>query len=189
VAELLWSVAWETDLDDAEHEPVASLLARAYPTEAHRLVGGRSWTGARPELRVVGRAAGEPVAHAGVIRRFLRAGPGGGGPGADVLVGHVGLVAVDPARHGSGLGRALMTQVVATLVGLDVPFGFLTCGPDVEGFYRAAGWTRLPDIAVRMVTIDDRTLTAHDPAMVHPAGRHLADWPAADVLAQDGRGL
>jgi nodulation protein A len=187
VEHLRWSVTWETDRDGAEHPQLARLLARAYPGEAARLAGSRSWTGARPELRVVGRDGEVPVAHAGVVRRFLRA--VGAGPGADVLVGHVGLVAVDPERHGRGLGRALMTQVVDTLVGLDVPFGFLTCGPDVEGFYRAAGWTRLPGVAVRMVTIDDRTETSREPVMVHAAGRPLDDWPAADVLAQDGQGI
>lgn len=188
MTELVWSVSWETDLDDVEHEPLTALLARAYPAETDRLVGGRSWTGARPELRIVARDGGVPVAHAGIIRRFLRADPHHG-PGRDVLVGHVGLVAVDPDQHRGGVGRALMAQVVDTLVGLDVPFGFLTCGPDVEGFYRAVGWTRLPGVAVRMVSIDDRVVTDQDPAMVHAAGRPLTDWPAASVLAQDGRGI
>jgi nodulation protein A len=184
--DLTWSVSWETDLDDADHPALAGLLACAYPGEAHRFGAGHSWTGARPELRVVARRADAPVAHAGLIRRFLRAVPEDG-PVHEVLVGDVGLVAVDPDQHGRGLGRALLTRVVEVLVGLDTPFGFLTCGPDVEGFYRAAGWTRLDDVAVRTITLDHRTVTDHDPAMVHPAGRPLADWPPGGTVARDGQ--
>lgn len=184
--DLTWSVSWETELDDAEHPALAGLLARAYPHEAHRFGAGWTWTGARPELRVVARRTGVPVAHAGIIRRFLRALPDEG-PAREVLVGDVGLVAVDPDQHGRGLGRALLARVVETLVGLDTPFGFLTCGPDVEGFYRAAGWTRLDDVAVRTITLDHRGVTDHDPAMVHAAGRPLADWPAGRTVARDGQ--
>ncbi|WP_328305413.1 GNAT family N-acetyltransferase [Actinomycetospora sp. NBC_00405] len=183
MTDLTWSVSWETELDDAAHGALAALLARAYTAEADRFTDGRSWVGARPELRVVARAGETPVAHAGVIRRFLRALP----DGPDVLVGDVGLVAVDPDRHGSGLGRELMARVVATLVDLDIPFGFVSCGPDVEGFYRAAGWTRLPGVSVRLIDTHHRTRVDPGPAMVHAVGRPLSAWPAATVLARDGQ--
>jgi len=186
VTEPSWSVSWESDLPGALHGPLAVLLARAYPAEAPRFADGRSWAGARPELRVVAHDASGPVAHAGVVRRFLRVIPEEG-QAHDVLVGDVGLVAVDPDRHGRGLGAALMVRVVDALVDLDVPFGFLTCGPDVEGFYRAAGWTRLAGVTVRVIDIDHRTRADADPAMVHAAGRPLSAWPAARVLARDGQ--
>jgi nodulation protein A len=188
VTDLCWSVTWETDLHDAAHPGLAALLTRAYAGEAHRFAGGRSWAGARPEVRVVGRRDGTPVAHAGVVRRFLRALPDPG-HGADehVLVGDVGLVAVHPDHHGRGLGRALLARVVDLLTDLGVPFGFLSCGPDVEGFYRAAGWTRLAGVTVRTITLDHATVADRDPAMVHAAARPLAAWPSARVLARDGR--
>ena len=186
VADLAWSVSWETELDDAAHGSLAALLARAYAAQSVRFGDGRSWAGARPELRVVARAGGPdgtPVAHAGIVRRFLRALP----DGPDVLVGDVGLVAVDPDRHGLGVGRELMAQVVATLVDLDVPFGFVSCGPAVEGFYRAAGWTRLPGVTVHLIDTHHRNRVDADPAMVHAAGRPLSAWPAARVFARDGQ--
>ena len=183
VTDLTWSVSRETELDDAAHGSLAALLGRAYAAQSVRFGDGRSWAGARPELRVVARAGETPVAHAGIIRRFLRALP----DGPDVLVGDVGLVAVDPDRHGSGLGRALMAQVVTTLVDLDVPFGFVSCGHAVEGFYRAAGWTRLPGVSVHLIDTHHRTRVDPGPAMVHAAGRPLSAWPAARVFARDGQ--
>ncbi|MEJ2864915.1 GNAT family N-acetyltransferase [Actinomycetospora flava] len=178
-----WTVSWETDLDAAAHADVAALLSRAYARQSARFSDGRSWAGARPELRVVGRVGGVAVAHAGVVRRFLRALPDGG----DVLVGDVGLVAVDPGHQGRGLGAALTARVVDVLVDLDVPFGFVSCGPAVEGFYRAAGWTRLPGVTVRLVDTHHRTRVDTDPAMVHAAGRPLSAWPPARELARDGQ--
>jgi nodulation protein A len=183
MTDLTWSVSWETELDGAAHGSLAALLARAYAGQSDRFADGRSWAGARPELRVVARAAGKPVAHAGVVRRFLRTLP----EGHDVLVGDVGLVAVDPDQHGGGVGRALMARVVAALVDLDVPFGFVSCGPAVEGFYRAAGWTRLPGVTVHLIDTHHRTRVDDGPAMVHAAGRPLSAWPAADVFARDGQ--
>lgn len=178
-----WDTTWETDLDGVAHGSLAALLARAYARPSARFADGRSWAGARPELRVVARADGVPVAHAGIVRRFLRVLPDGG----DVLVGDVGLVAVDPDHQGRGLGAALLARVVDTLVDLDVPFGFVSCGPAVEGFYRAAGWTRLPGVTVRLIDTHHRTRVDTDPAMVHAAGRPLSAWPPARELARDGQ--
>ncbi|GAA4909193.1 nodulation protein A [Actinomycetospora succinea] len=182
MTDLTWSVSWETDLDDAAHGPLARLLARAYD-RPDRFADGRSWAGARPERRIVAHDAGAPVAHAGIVRRFLRALPDGG----EVLVGDVGLVAVDPARQGRGVGRALMARVADALVDLGVPFGFLSCGPAVEGFYRAAGWTRLPGVTTRLIDTHHRNRTDTDPAMVLAAARPPAAWPEATVLVRDGQ--
>ena len=80
-----------------------------------------------------------------------------------------------------------MARVVATLVDLDVPFGFVSCGPAVEGFYRAAGWTRLPGVSVHLIDTHHRNRVDAGPAMVHAAGRPLSAWPAARVFARDGQ--
>ena len=182
MTDLTWSVSWETELDDDAHGPLAPLLGRAYG-QPDRFTHGRSWAGARPELRVVARDGARPVAHAAVVRRFLRALPAG----RDVLVGDVGLVAVDPDHHHRGVGTALMARVVDALVDLDVPFGFVSCGPAVEPFYRAAGWTRLPGVTVHLIDTHHRRRADEDPALVHAAGRPLSAWPAARAYARDGQ--
>ncbi len=133
--DLDWTSVWEDDVVD--HAELAVVLARAFP-HAGRIGGEQSWSSARPELRLVGRADGRVVAHAAVLRRFLQI------DGRAQLVGDVGLVAVDPARHGSGLGAALLVRVREALCGLGMPFGFLTCGERVAGFYGRGGWSRVP---------------------------------------------
>ena len=133
--DLDWTSVWEDDVVD--HAELAVVLARAFP-HAGRIGGEQSWSSARPELRLVGRADGRVVAHAAVLRRFLQI------DGRAQLVGDVGLVAVDPARHGSGLGAALLARVREALRGLGMPFGFLTCGERVAGFYARGGWVGRP---------------------------------------------
>ena len=104
-ADLSWGSTWENDVTAAEHEALGALLARCFPRSFTPFGPGRSWSSARPELRVVAHADGRPVAHVAVLRRFLQV------DGAAVLVGDVGLVAVDPARQGSGLGAQLLARV------------------------------------------------------------------------------
>ena len=94
--ELDWTSVWEDDV--ADHAELAVVLARAFP-HSGRIGGEQSWSSARPELRLVGRADGQVVAHAAVLRRFLQI------DGRPQLVGDVGLVAVDPERHGVGPRR------------------------------------------------------------------------------------
>src|SRR5512133_711013 len=100
--DLDWTFVWEDDVVD--HAELAVVLARAFPRS--RSIGGeQSWSSARPELRIVGRADGQVAAQAAVLRRFLQI------DGRAQLVGDVGLVAVDPARQRSGLGAELLTQI------------------------------------------------------------------------------
>ena len=168
-----WSTRWETSLDAAEHAELARLLAAGFPATPS-FAPTRSWAGARPELRVLGRQDGEVVAHAGVILRFLRAPESG----ARVLVGDVGLVAVCPGRRGEGLGAGLMRATAAALADLEVPFGFLTCDPDVRPFYERCGWTSLRDRPVRAVTIGHVIEDGRRHGMVLPVGAALSTWPA-----------
>jgi nodulation protein A len=172
----LWSSAWEDDLLPGDHAEVAALLASAFPRSSTPFGGERSWSSARPELRLLARGPGTAgvVAHAGVLRRFVQV------DGRSQLVGDVGLVAVDPARHGSGLGAALLAEVAAALVRLDVPFGFLTCGEHVAGFYARGGWVRVPG-PTRMVRADGRVQVYGGVSMVLPVGAPLADWPAGRI--------
>lgn len=169
-----WATTWEDDLGDDDHDAAGALLARCFPRSRTPFAPGRSWSSARPELRVVARDEGVPVAHVAVLRRFLQVG------GAAVLVGDVGLVAVDPDRRGGGLGAALLARCQATLAGLDVPFGFLTCGEQVAGFYATGGWERVPG-PTRMVRADGRVQVYGGVSMVLPVGRGMDAWPVGRV--------
>ena len=165
--DLDWTSIWEDDVVD--HSSLAALLARAFPRT--RSIGGeQSWSSARPELRLVGRADGRVVAHAAVLRRFLQI------DGRAQLVGDVGLVAVDPARHGTGLGAALLAQVRDALCELGVPFGFLTCGEQVAGFYARGGWERVAG-PTRMIRADGRMQVYGGVSMVLALAMPIDAWP------------
>ena len=166
-----WMSVWEDDVVD--HAELAVVLARAFP-HAGRIGGEQSWSSARPELRLVGRADGHVVAHAAVLRRFLQIN------GRAQLVGDVGLVAVDPARHGSGLGAALLVRVREALCGLGMPFGFLTCGERVAGFYARGGWSRVPG-PTRMIRADGRMQVYGGVSMVLALATPLDAWPSGRI--------
>lgn len=166
-----WSSVWEDDVDD--HAGIAALLARAFPRSRTPFGGERSWSSARPELRLVARD-GAVVAHAGILRRFLQVG------GQPQLVGDVGLIAVDPDRHGTGLGAELLRRVADALAGLDLPFGFLTCGEHVAGFYERGGWARVPG-PTRMVRSDGTVQVYGGVSMVLPVVQEQAAWPSGRI--------
>lgn len=168
---VVWRVRWESTLAAADHDDLAGLLALAFAGTAF---AGRSWVGARPELRVCGSVGGVPVAHAGVIRRFLRT------SGASTLVGDVGLVAVRPGHRGERLGVALMAAVADALARLPVPFGFLTCSPDLRPFYERCGWTALTGHPLRSITIDHRVEDRRN-GMLLPVLSSVAQWPPGPV--------
>jgi nodulation protein A len=171
---LSWSLTWEDDVADEEHRALAGLFGRCYPHSRTPFTGARSWSSGRPELRLVGRDGDATVAHLGILRRFLRSGT------ASVLVGDVGLVAVDPAVQGRGIGAALLGRAAATLRELDMPFGFLTCGDHVAPFYATAGWRRVPN-PTRMVRADGRVQVYGGASMVLPVGAAIDDWPRGAV--------
>jgi nodulation protein A len=173
-ADASWTVAWEDDLGGADHAALGALLARCFPRSRTPFGPGRSWSSARPELRLVGSVGARPVAHLAVLRRFLQVGDVG------VLVGDVGLVAVDPEAQGAGRGAALLARCRSVLQELDLPFGFLTCGEHVAGFYASAGWARIPG-PTRMVRADGRVQVYGGVSMVLPVGRGIGEWPPGRV--------
>lgn len=181
-ARLVWSQHWETELAAAEHDAIAALLTVAFPRTA-AFAEGRSWVGARPECRLVARTDGRPVAHAALVRRFLRAPD----EGRSVLVGDVGLVAVDPAQQGTGLGAALLGRVAAVLDELALPFGFLTCGPEVAPFYRRHGW-RAADQPLHAIDVHHHVETDRANGMLLPVLAGPGDWPRGR-LVRDGEEL
>ena len=174
MGEVTWTLSWENDLGDEDHAALGALLARCFPRSFTPFGPGRSWSSARPELRLVGSVAGRPTAHVAALRRFLQVGD------VPVLVGDVGLVAVDPDAQGTGLGAALLEHCLTTLDGLGLPFGFLTCGERVAGFYATGGWVRVPG-PTRMVRADGRVQVYGGVSMVLPVRRGVEEWPAGRV--------
>lgn len=168
-------------LDD--HEAIAAMLARAFPSYDHWYLGARSWAGMQPERRVVARSGDTVVAHAGIRRQFVSVG------GVDLLVGAVGMVAVSPILQGTGLGSDLLRHVDVALTGLGVPFGLLEAGEGVQGFYRSAGWLPLEH--------DGAPITGHYTAfsadgagvlvsqqegwLAREVASTLSEWPAGDL--------
>ena len=185
-ADVAWSAAWEDDLAPADHDDVGALLARAFGRAGAPFGPGRSWASARPERRIVASSGGAVVAHVGLLRRFVQIGDaaeiGDAAQIGDVgqLVGDVGLVAVHPDRHGTGLGAALLARCAAELDRLAVPFGLLTCGDHVAGFYASAGWVRVPG-PTRMVRADGTVQVYGAATMVLPVRVAVDAWPAGRV--------
>jgi nodulation protein A len=181
MTEIVWTLRWEADLAEPDHTALAALFARYYPDDAAAFTGAHSWYSARPEGRVIGYLGERPVAHVGFIRRMLRLESGG-----SQLVGDVGLVGVDPEFQGTGLGGRLLTETAATLRGLDLPFGFLTCAPELVGFYTRGGWQQAVGRVTRMIDVHLRQETFTGPAMVLPVTATFAEWPAERTLIRDG---
>jgi nodulation protein A len=179
-----WTVWREGELDPDEHGRIASMLRAAFPAYVRSFPGRRSWSGARPELRVVAHDRAGVAAHAGVLRRFIQVTDGD--RASEQLVAVVGLVAVRPDLQGSGVGKQLGFRVTDSLRDLAVPFGLLGCRDEVAGYYRSVGWHALPPTRSVYCPLD-----IHDPSrvvedsegwMVLPVAEALTRWPAGDLL-------
>ncbi len=179
---LQWVLSYENDISLGGHKTLGAMLGRAYPGHSELFSGGRSWSGARPEARVIGSLSGRPVAHLGLLRRFLRVPDRGAG----LLVADVGLVAVDPDLQGKGIGRQLLDESTQMMNELGVPFGFLTCRPDVVEFYRTGGWRLIDGQTTRMIDNDHRAEIYRGPAMVLPVQARISDWPQGSVVDRNG---
>ena len=114
------------------------------------------------------------MAHLAVLRRFLRV------EARAVLVGDVGLVAVDPAWQGRDWARNCSAAAARRWTACELPFGYLTCGEHVAGFYATAGWVPVPG-PTRMVRADGRVQVYGGISMVLPVHGAIDDWPGGQV--------
>ncbi|MEJ3659118.1 GNAT family N-acetyltransferase [Actinomycetes bacterium KLBMP 9759] len=179
------ALCWENDLGEVEttelSEALGSIFGSADPAAKPLFADRRSWAGARPELRLIVRDEAGIAGHVGFLRRFIRV------DGTDQLVGELGLVAVRADRQSSGLGRRLLEESDAALRGLGVPFGFLGCKPDAEGFYLRNGWTRLDARARHPENRTTWRVSMPDEVLfIRPVTAAVADWPAGAVVDWNG---
>jgi nodulation protein A len=181
MADIEWTLRWEADLSADDHTALATLFSRYYPQDHATFTGARSWMGARPEARVIGYDGDRPVAHIGFVRRMLRLESGG-----SQLVGDVGLVGVDPDYQGRGLGRRLLAEAALALNSQALPFGFLTCAPELVPFYSAGGWQQAVGLTTRMIDTRLQPESFTGPAMVLPVRASFADWPTGGTVVRDG---
>jgi nodulation protein A len=176
---LSWSTRWETELTADEHRELGAVLTRIFPDDHVLGAEGRSWVGAIPELRIVGRDGERVVAHLAVARRFVRV--RGAELGEAVLVGDVGLVGVDPDYRGQHLGLRLLEQTDAVLARLGVAFGMLVTGEERVRFYSAGGWVRAENPLLNAVDLEGRTEPWTGPLLIRPITASVADWPAGEL--------
>lgn len=113
---------------------------------------------------MVGMADDRPVAHLGLLRQFVQKSESG----ERLLVGEVGMVAVDPDFQGRGIGRELLAQTATELAGMALSFGYLTCNPSVVPFYEGVGWHQLPQSSV---------LVGDTHTMILPLRASFSAWP------------
>ncbi|MHC6221153.1 GNAT family N-acetyltransferase [Arthrobacter sp. MMS24-S77] len=179
---MTWRLCWEADISQKEHARLSGLLARIYPDHQATFSNGRSWSGARPEGRLIGYDGRKPVAHLGFLRRMLRV----ESQTSAVHVADVGLVGTDPDYRGTGVGIRLLNEASASFHQFHMPFGFLTCRPAVVSFYERAGWLRLPGQITRMITNDGEPEKYNGPALVLPLLAELSDWPMGHIVIRDG---
>ncbi|MGY4473495.1 NodA family N-acyltransferase [Bradyrhizobium sp. USDA 3364] len=188
-----WSVRWESELRLTEHAELAEFFRKSYgPTgafNAQPFEGNRSWAGARPEVRVIGRDAHGVAAHVGLLRRFIKIGA------VDLLVAELGLYAVRPDLEGLGISHA-MRVMYPKLHELGVPFGFGTVRPALEkhltrlvqrqGLATLMSGLRVrsthPDVYPNLspIRIDEVIV------VVFPVQSAISEWPAGAMIDRNG---
>ncbi|WP_309486656.1 MULTISPECIES: NodA family N-acyltransferase [unclassified Sinorhizobium] len=187
-----WKLCWESELELSDHTELAEFFRATYgPTGAFNakpFENGRSWAGARPELRVVGYDSRGVAAHLGVLRRFIKVGE------TDLLVGELGLWGVRPDLEGLGLCHS-MRVLYPALRQLGVPFLFGTVRhalfKHVDRLCRDGLATILPGIRIRSTLADvylDLPPTRLEELLVvvFPIGRPMGEWPSGTLIDRNG---
>ena len=166
-----------------DHEGITRMLAAAFPGYAHGYTGVSSWAGAQPEVRITAHDESGVTAHAGVRRMFVQV--GNSGYAEDQLVAGVGMVAVRPDLHGTGLGGRLTTAIHNLLSRMRVPFGLLETSDADMGYYERQGWHPLTGAVGHYngFTADEpaRVTTQDHGWLLLPVARTLDEWPLGDI--------
>ncbi|ACL58907.1 NodA family N-acyltransferase [Methylobacterium nodulans] len=192
-SQVRWRLCWENELELADHAELAEFLRKAYNPSgtfnARPFEGGRSWAGARPEVRAIGYDSRGVAAHIAALRRFIKVGA------VDLLVAELGLYAVRPDLEGLRISHSMLVMYPA-LKELGVPFGFGTVRHALQKHLtrllgKAGLATIVSGVRVRSTLRDMRldmppTRVEDLLILVFPIGRPMSDWPAGTIIDRNG---
>ncbi|MBP0625152.1 NodA family N-acyltransferase [Cupriavidus consociatus] len=194
-SKIQWKLCWENDLQLSDHIQLADFFRRTYgPTGAFNakpFEGGRSWAGARPELRAIAYDSQGVAAHMGSLRRFIKVG------GVDVLVAELGLYGVRPDLEGLGISHSIRAMY-PVLEELRVPFAFGTVRYALKNhfarLFRHGMGTILEGARARSTLANIHldlppTRIEEVLAVVLPIGSSLCEWPVGTTIERNGPAL
>ncbi|PBC04168.1 NodA family N-acyltransferase [Mesorhizobium sp. WSM3860] len=192
-SDVQWRLCWENELRLSDHLELSEFFQKIYEPvgafSAKAFAGGRSWAGARPEVRAIGYDVHGVAAHLGVLRRYIKVGD------ADLLVAELGLYGVRPDLEGLGIAHSI-SAMYPVLQQLGVPFAFGTVRHALRNhvgrFCRKGLASILSGVSVRSThpdvypdlpptRVDDDVLV-----MVLPIGRSMSEWPAGTLIDRNG---
>ncbi|PMS31172.1 beta-1,4-N-acetylglucosamine oligosaccharide N-acyltransferase NodA [Trinickia symbiotica] len=187
-----WRLCWENELQLSDHVQLADFFRKTYgPTGAFNakpFEGGRSWAGARPELRAIAYDSHGVAAHMGSLRRFIKVGS------VDLLVAELGLYGVRPDLEGFGIGHSIRAMY-PVLRELGVPFAFGAVRHALQNhfarFCRHGLGTILSGVRVRSTLPDMHpqlppTRVEDVLAVVLPIASSMSEWPAGTFIDRNG---
>ncbi|MUT27222.1 MULTISPECIES: NodA family N-acyltransferase [Mesorhizobium] len=187
-----WRLRWENDLQLADHVELSDFFRKTYGQtgafNAKPFEGGRSWGGARPEVRLIASDAQGIAGHIAIIRRFIKVGE------VDLLVAELGLYAVRPDLERLGISFSMRTMH-PVLQQMGVPFAFGTfrhaMRTHVERLCRDGTWTLISGVRVRSTRADMRpdlppTRLEDVLVLVSPIGRSMDEWPSGTLIERNG---
>ncbi|ANN61856.1 NodA family N-acyltransferase [Mesorhizobium loti] len=191
-SDVQWRLCWENELQQAEHVELSEFFLKTYgPTGAFNakpFEGGRSWAGARPELRAISYDAHGVAAHIGILRRFIKVDE------VELLVADLGLYGVRPDLEGQGISHS-MRVVYPVLRQLGVPFAFGTVRHAMrnhfERFCRDGLAAIVSGVRVRSTLADvylDLPPTCVEDVLVVvvPIERSMSEWPSGTLIVRNG---
>ncbi|UVC15476.1 NodA family N-acyltransferase [Mesorhizobium onobrychidis] len=191
-SEVRWRLCWESELQLAEHNELSDFFRNTYGRmgafHAKPFEGGRSWAGARPEFRAIGRDADGVAAHVGLLRRFIKVGD------VDLLVAELGLYGVRLDLEGLGISFS-MRSLYPALQQMGVPFAFGTVRPEMRNHVQRLCGAGLGNIVsgvrIRSTLADmhpdlQPTRLDDDLVFVSPIGRSMDEWPSGTLIERNG---
>nr|CAD43942.1 acyltransferase [Cupriavidus taiwanensis LMG 19424] len=187
-----WKLRWENDLELSDHLELAEFFKATYgptgPFNAKPFSGGRSWAGARLELRAIAYDSQGIAAHMGALRRFIKVNS------ADVLVAELGLYGVRPDLEGFGISHSIRAMY-PVLQELRIPFAFGTVRHELKTHFsrlcRHGLGTIIEGIRVRStlsnVHLDLPSTRVEDVlVVVMPINSSLQEWPSGETIERNG---
>jgi len=115
---------------------IAGFIRRAYDRE----FGDDSMVYANPQWYVLGFLRDEPITQLGVLQRTITVNQN------PLLIAGVSFLITEPQYRGRGYATAIMSEAIAFIEHkLSLPFGLLTCKPQLASFYVRMGWKAIAE--------------------------------------------